>query len=1008
MEEADQYDKRMLSYLENLSQAPFIPINTYRIQINPKFPFSEATKIIPYLQELGIDAIYTSPYFQATPGSMHGYDISSPMRLNPELGSDQDYEEFCKTLTKNNMGHIADLVANHMSATEHNEWWWDVLENGKASIYNNYFDIDWNPIRQDLKNRILIPVLQESLNDAIVDGSITISLTEGLFTIHLNHRFFPMNPDSYPELLVIDPEELKKILHEDYRTINKYLAVISFFESLPNPKEKEEVDRYKRRMMVDQAKRALIEVLRQAKPLHDFLQKKIQWLNTDIHDLQRIRLLERILKQQHYQLTHWQEGPQSINYRRFFDINELAALKAEDIEVFKHFHTLLFRLIIENKIQGLRIDHPDGFYEPATFLEWLHRFYLENKLEKDFSENPPKDIDFYECKSLIWKKSFLHKTPIYVVVEKILEEHESLPEDWDIYGTVGYKFLNIHNGLFIDTTKAEDFTKIYRNFTGFDKDPEKLLYEQKRKYALVYMLSEINVLTKRLYQNAKKYEQKIPFSEEELKTGIAELFAAFPVYRTYVRGLDSSLREQDKVAITRAFEKAKESDVYVNPSVFAFLEKVFFIDEQIPGPSSTAYRDFILHFQQLSPPIMAKGFEDTFLYIYNRFASLNEVGGNPFRFGISSDEFHMQNQRRLKNWPKAFITTSTHDTKRSEDLRQRLNVLSEIPEQWQEKIQYWSSLNKKFKKEIGSLPEAPDKNTEYLLYQSLLGYWPLEEEEGNDFSNLIDRMKNYMRKASREAKVHTNWFAPHKDFENALIEFIEKIFSKEHSSEFWKDFLVFHKQISFFGVMNSFSAVIMKLGSPGVVDTYQGMEFLDFSLVDPDNRRFVDFNLRVSLLKELKQNCDTIIPELANFLSRWFFKREFKKIKMYLQWRGLNLRKFFPNLFLEGEYIPLEIQGKRKRKFVGFFRKQNREFAVFVTGRYFTDWPFEENSLFQKDFWEDTKILIPEPLIGRNAVDILSGKKILFTEDLTPGELFAFLPQSIIIPEEMREIYEKT
>ncbi len=1000
MDDQIRSSEKMLSYLLGLVEMPFVPTNSYRIQLNPKFPFKEACKMIPYLKELGIDALYTSPYFQATPGSMHGYDISSPLRLNPELGSYRDYEEFCRTLKKNDIGHIADLVANHMSASEHNEWWWDVLENGKSSLYNAYFDIDWNPIQKELHNRVLLPLLPKTFDQAVLDGTITISLTQGVFTVHLEHHFFPMNPSSYPELLTIDDDQLTHLLHDDYRSINQYRAITELFSNLPSPRDREEVDRYKRRMIADQAKRALVEVLRHAKPLHEFLQSRLQWLNTDIHNLDRINLLKRILNKQHYRLTHWQEGPQNINYRRFFDINDLAALKVEDIEVFKHFHTLLFRLVVQGHIQGLRIDHPDGFFEPATYLEWLQKFYLENLLEKNFSEKPPEGLDYYACKSFLWNKEFKHKTPIYVVVEKILEEHESLPSDWDIHGTVGYKFLNTLNGLFIDTTKEKAFTKFYESFTSRIDQPEMLLYEQKKSYALHYMLSEINVLTKRLYENAVKFEGGVAFSEEQLKAAICELFAAFPVYRTYVRVLDSSLRQQDRVALERAFEKARKMAPQIAEDLFQFLQKVFVIDDQLPGDqASSAYRQFILRFQQLSPPIRAKGFEDTFLYIYNRFISLNEVGGNPMRFGISSDEFHTHNQKRLERWPKAFIATSTHDTKRSEDLRARLNVLSEMPERWQEKVCQWEMFNRKHKFSTNA-GFTPDSNTEYLFYQSLLGYWPIHAPQNTLEENLLNRIKDYMRKACREAKVHTNWMNPDFFWEENLMHFIEKVFSYEKSTKFWDDFRSFHEEVAFFGILNSFSALTLKFGSPGVLDTYQGMEFLDFSFVDPDNRRFVDFQQRMQFLDELKKAHNN--AQAANLFQFFFKNQAFNKMKFYLQWLGLNLRKQHADLFLTGEYLPIEVSGRFNRKLVAFMRKKRERMILFFAGRFFTDWGIDRLTLdIDRTKFQDTTIHIPRELWNKSAVDILSGKKIRFAQKLTPKEIFSFLFQSIYIVEEM-------
>lgn len=741
-----------------MSKKPIIPVSLYRLQLNPYFPFAKAKKFIPYYQSLGVEALYLSPIMKATPHSMHGYDICNPHMINDELGGEVEYRRFSKSLREAGLGQIHDIVANHMSATIFNPWWYSLLKEGPKSPYAHYFDVNFSPLNEKAKDKILLPILSASLEEELAQGKFSlVSRGDESLLLYGNH-ILPLNDKPLP------------------------------------------------------------------------------------------REMKEIIAQQHYLLVHWREGPRYLNYRRFFDINELVVLRMQEDSLFSLYHKKFYELLSEENIRGFRIDHPDGFFAPKAYF---------HALQKEGKE------------------------PLYVIAEKILGEKEELPSNWELAGTVGYDFLNDLNGLFVQSEHEKEMTAIYHQFLGKSVEPRELLFECKRDFALRYMISEIRELVR-----------KIPLkrSEDELTRALVTTLATFPVYRSYITLDDTYFRAEER----NHFEKAISDALRHDPSLEASLLKEIFLPQDF-----ALSKTFLLSFQQLSPTIMAKGFEDTFCYRYNRLMSLNEVGAPPFRFGLGVEEFHRRNQRRLEKWPGSLLATSTHDTKRSEDARMRLNQISEIPGRWKEHVFKWQEINSSHKKHAA----IPDPNTEYLFYQNLLAIYPADEKINTYF---VNRLKGYMGKAMREAKERTNWFDPEHNYEEKVFTFIEKVLD-ESNENFFESFLPFLQEISFYGKLSSLSALTLKIASPGVMETYQGCEIWDYSLVDPDNRRPVDFQ-HLSLLKNHP-------------------KQELIK-------RGLHLRRDFPDLFLYGSYLPLKIKGPKSRHFIAFARQTKQITLVALATRF--------------------------------------------------------------------------
>ncbi len=988
-------EKTVKDFLLKKRQLAYCPSSVYRLQMNSGFTFRDARSILPYLCDLGIEAVYLSPIVKAVPGSLHGYNVTDPTQLNPELGSKADFEAFCDRLRELKMGMILDTVPNHMGiAGSHNALWLDVLENGPGSVYAHFFDIEWQPVKAELENKVLIPILGDLYGRVLDRQEIQVEFSEERGELHVRYfdNRFPVDPQTYPVLLEYGIEKLKERLKEDSEEISEYLSVLTAFKKLPGRIEVDPAKVQERSREKEIAKKRLAELVARSKPVKEFVESRVRIFNGTKGDLESFDLLDRFLDLQVYRMAFWKTASEEINYRRFFDINELAAIRMEDDRVFEYYHRLIFEWIAEGKVQGLRIDHPDGLYDPPVYFRKLQRKYLKLLAEKEWphageaaaaKDGTVSEGSFPEkVEKALEGEEFASARPLYVVAEKILDRKEFLPENWSVHGTVGYDFLNVLNGVFVDQDRQKDFSEIYGSFIGHPIDFDQLLYDKKKLFALVHMASEINTLGHRLDLISEKDRHYRDFTRNNLTLAIREVIACFPVYRTYVSPLDEAISERDERYINIAIEKAKARTPALNPAVYDFLREVLLLklDVWVTPGSRKVYREFVLRFQQITGPIMAKGLEDTSFYIYNRFVSLNEVGGDPFHFGYSKEEFHHFNKLKFDRWPYGMNCTSTHDTKRGEDVRMRLNVLSEIPEDWKNVLTRWAMINDKHKTMIKNVAE-PRRNTEYFIYQTLIGAWPEPGEDGKETPPLADRIWEYVLKSIREAKTYTNWVNPNKEYEEAIQKYIYAILSPEEENNFLKDFLPFQEKVSYFGKLNSLSALVLKVASPGVTDTYQGTELWSYCLVDPDNRRPVDFELRKNLLHGFHKG--SLLKPFEKDSLRDLTGEKSGGIKLLVLAKGLILRKAHPELFLDGNYIPLKVEGEKGKNGVAFMREKDGQCVLVIAGRFFTELILEPGQPpLGETVWKDTKVVLPKDFRLKGKLkDIFTGKEVKVYSD---------------------------
>ncbi|UCB42774.1 MAG: malto-oligosyltrehalose synthase [Dehalococcoidales bacterium] len=784
-----------------------IPIATYRLQLNGQFRFKDARVLIRYLRRLGISDLYASPILKAREGSSHGYDVTDPTHLNPELGTEADFDALAQELKNHNMGLLLDIVPNHMAASHENPWWQDFLDKGQASPYAGFFDTDW----------------------------------------------------------------------------------LSFGET---------------------------------------------------------------------------EG-ETAGYRRFFDIGDLVGIRAENPDVFEAVHSLILRLINENKITGLRIDHIDGLYDPSKYLS-----QLQNRI------NPQVD-----------------KTGFYIVVEKILSGNESLPEEWPVSGTTGYDFANTLNNLFVDGDGLRSLDGIYSRFTGEQVEFAAIVYDKKKQVMDELFPEEMKALGNHLTCLVNKPGHTPQLSPEKATELLTEITAYLPVYRTYIQNREITSR--DRGYLEHAFREAKQIAGVTDNGIPDFLRRVFFLDfpADFSAEDEESWLQFVLRWQQLTGAVMAKGYEDTALYCYNRLVSLNEVGSEPDSLGLSIDDFHHCVLARQERWPHTLNATSTHDTKRSEDVRARINVLSEIPKEWENHITQWRRWNKPKKPLVNGLL-VPEPNTEILLYQTLIGAWPLHENEVPGFKQ---RLKAYMIKAVREAKVLTNWLSPDLEYESTLIRFLDSILDNTKKGDgFLDDFMIFEKQIAYYGALNSLAQVLLKLTSPGIPDLYQGTELWDFSLVDPDNRRPVNFKTRAMLLDELTQ-CEGKGQEIPiqQLLDSW----QDGRVKLYVTYKGLNVRRTYSETFQEGKYIPLQITGYKQKHVCAFARCRGEEYALVIIPRLFTKLVRAGMIPVGQEVWGEDLLLLPNS-VPDQWLNVFTGEKLKVSNtqwSLRISDVLARFPVALLI-----------
>ncbi|MFA4902215.1 MAG: malto-oligosyltrehalose synthase [Desulfobaccales bacterium] len=917
-----------------------IPGATYRLQFNRTFKFSAAAALVPYLHELGITELYASPLLQARRGSLHGYSVTNPMELNPELGTRRAFDLLARKLKTRGMGLLFDIVPNHMALSHDNPWWMEVLENGPISPYAIFFDIDWHPPNRILEGRLLLPILGRPYGQALENQELKLTLESGGFFINYYEHKFPLDPKTYPQILAPGLAQLTQELGEESPVIIALTVIISLIASLPartllSPKKAKERQREK-----EIIKKNLWLLYQGTAETKKFLDETIRRFNGAKGEAETFDSLDRLLQHQPYRLAFWRVGLELINYRRFFSINDLIGIRIQDPRVFDAFkHGLLFKLVDEGKISGLRVDHIDGLYDPLEYLQ---------RLQACFAPGDP---------------GVPGSSQFYITVEKILAPGETLPPEWPVAGTTGYDFLNLVNGVFIEQEGLQELQKIY---AGFLNDPINLIdltLDKKKLVMNSFFGGEVESFVHYLSLLADQDWHARDISRGDLREALVEVMAALPIYRTYIRSLE--VAPLDLAYLDKTCQEVRRRSPYLNQLALNFLERVLRLDvpAYLGSEQKAEWLNFVMRWQQFTGPIMAKGWEDTVLYIYNPLISLNEVGG--CFSAIPAEDFHQLNQQRQESCPFTMNATSTHDTKRSEDVRARLNVLAEIPEDWEEHLKRWGDLNRSKKVAVNGVL-APDQNQEVLLYQTMLGAWPLDPAEVPAFK---ERLQRYMIKAAREAMVHTRWISPQVEHEKALLAFVDHILDEAENREFLADFRNLQARLAYYGAMNSLSQVLLKIAAPGVPDFYQGTELWDFSLVDPDNRRPVDFDKRVRFLKDLKlQERKKGSALVCKLISRWADGR----IKLYITYKALNFRKDNPDLFLQGDYSPLAAEGDREKNILALARRQENNWALAVAARFLTKIVQPGQPAIGREVWGESVLRLP-PNAPVRWIDILTG-----------------------------------
>lgn len=892
-----------------------IPRSTYRLQFGPHLTFAAAKALVPYLAKLGIGDAYASPLFRARENSSHGYDVIDHRQCDPELGSEEDFQAFAEELSQHGMGLMLDVVPNHMGIDDpHNVWWQDVLENGISSVYAKFFDIDWDPPKEELKQKVLLPILGDQYGRVLENQELKLVYDDQRFQIAYYDRRFPLAPRTWADVLRLALESVSQQLEAEHNDRMELESIILELDNLPPLTERDPERIAERCREKEVARRRLSTLLDNSVPVRRALERAIEQFNGRLGDPASFDRLENLLSKQAYRLCHWRVATDEINYRRFFDINELAAIRVEDPEVFQAVHELVFRFIERGWVTALRIDHPDGLLDPQAYFENLQEGYRRLRAESGRREplGPPSGF--------------------YIAVEKILAHDESLRTDWPVSGTTGYDFLNLLNSLFVHRQGAIDLRSTYLRFIGENVRYADVVYESKKLILTVSMSSELHVLAGHLDRISEQHRFSRDFTRTSLRRALREAIACFAVYRTYIRPETNQVSDEDRRRVLQAMRQAKRRNPALSPSFFDFIASILLLEypEGLSAEDIQERHQFVRRFQQVTGPVAAKGVEDTAFYRYYPLASLNEVGGEPIVNGTSCEQFHRVNIERAAAWPYSMLTTATHDTKRGEDVRARLNVLSEIPQEWAAAIGRWQEMNRPRHAELDGAA-APDANEEYLLYQTLVGTWPREGLTVTNRQGYVERIVRYMDKALKEAKVNTSWLSPYEEYDRAMADFVRGILDLDQNADFVADLDRFVRGMEDAGYVNSLSQTLLKICAPGVPDFYQGTELWQFDLVDPDNRRPVDFQQRRALLAELAQKAESSQQALmAELLAGWPDER----IKLMLCWRLLTFRRNHPELFLKGAYVGLEVAGPKAEHVCAFGREHEGRWVVAVAPRF--------------------------------------------------------------------------
>lgn len=889
---------------------PHLPTATYRLQFNNRFTFRDAAGLLDYLSNLGISDVYASPITVARPGSLHGYDVTDPTRINPELGTAEDFDAFLRALASRGMGLILDVVPNHMCATDSgNRWWQDVLERGPASPFATYFDVDFHPAKVDLNEKILLPILGDQFGRVLENGELQVAYHHGGFHARYWNQSLPLALDSWVRILEPALEELRISAMRDeseFQRLEDVLLRIRDHEGGYEDRKAAVSTRLQTLFQDGSAARAALDA-------------SLRTLNGAKGDPRSFDALESLLGEQPYRLSDWRVACDEVNYRRFFDINDLVAIRVEEPAVFRATHDLVAEILRKGGVTGLRVDHVDGLLEPIRYLESLRTMM--------------KEAGAGESRILL--------------IEKILDQRERLDPRWPVDGTTGYEFMNAVNDVFVEPRGLEALETFYERFTRRFDTPQETIYRSKRLILASSMAGELHVLTQRLDRISEQHRSSRDFTRKSLEAALAEVIACFPVYRTYADG-EGPVSVDDQSIIEAAVLAARARNAATNESLFAFIQQVLLLQgpEGLTKEQMKERADFLLRFQQLTGPVMAKGLEDTACYRHYPLASLCEVGGGPDRRPASTAEFHEFNARRQARWNRSLSATTTHDTKRAEDVRARLNVLTEFPEEWKAAVQKWASLNEPFKRPLGTR-RAPDLNEEYLIYQTLIATFPGTGTKARE--EYLPRLRAYFTKALREARLHSSWMGPNTGYEAAVVGFVESILDPGHA--FLSELTQWLDRIGEGALWNTLGQTLLKIASPGIPDIYQGSEFMDLRLADPDNRQPVDFNSRQRVSAELPPSPRPCA--LGELLGR----HGGDAVKFLITQRALGARRRKAELFLRGDYVPLEVRGHRSGNVIAFARRHAGQEVVAVVGRFLARSAPEIRS---GEFWAETELLLPK------------------------------------------------
>jgi (1->4)-alpha-D-glucan 1-alpha-D-glucosylmutase len=983
-----QTDERLNALAERLRPLLRTPRNTYRVQLNASFTFDDLRAQAPYLDALGVDTCYLSPCLEAKPGSSHGYDVVDHGRFNPELGTAESFGALARELQQRGIGLMFDVVPNHMNLDPvHNRRWRDVLENGQSAAAAAWFDVDWQPAKEELRDKVLLPILGDQYGLVLERGELHIGLREGRFVVRYFESELPIDPSQIPLAIGPEVEELRGQAAPEDADTRELLSILTAFGNLPRHVERDPARRDERHRESQVAYERFTALLARAPTIGAIIDRAIVRLNGSADRPASFDALHELLERQPYRLAYWRTALDEINYRRFFDIIELGAVRVEDPVVFAEAHKLVLELVRDGVITAIRLDHPDGLNDPDAYFERLQAAVWRVRAEALGADTETLDaLATWRITRRAEDPMHWAVRPLYLAAEKILVPGERFRPNWAIHGGVGYLFLNQVNGLFVDRAGLHQLERLWSRLPGPAEFPE-IAYECRSLIARTSLASEMNMLAHALERIAAHDRRSRDFTLNSLRKVLREVVACFPVYRTYVTERGAS--ESDRLVIARAVNEARRRSPVMEASIFDFIEEVLG-GAKAPPADSDRLR-FAMRFQQITGPIQAKGLEDTAFYRYCPLLAINEVGSDPASPSLGVDQFHDANRVRFADWPVSMLALATHDTKRSGDARARLTALTERPAEWRRAIANWMRLNSRHRSTIAG-ESAPDRADEYHFYQALLAIWPPESEHDPVPTvapvEIETRVSAYMVKAIREAKVQSSWLRPNQTYEDAMTTFIRVVLTGAGSTRFLSRFVPFARTVARLGAANGLAQLVLQMGSPGVPDVYQGAELWHLHVVDPDNRQPVDFVHRRAILDGLLPDLERVergdgeaLPLVRELAAQWADGR----VKMWVVATLLRYRRRHAELFRMGDYVPVAAE-PAQAPVVAFARSRNGEAVLAITARHASrlskEWPVGPA-------WTDATVLVPQTLEGRSWRDALTGRVVGVTRGADGQERIA-------------------